>query len=127
MKVFQGIQRKSLILLLCVAGAAVAAGVSIDGRAAPYRNLSNVRGTSINTMTEIRIAGLSQAAANYRLLHGPSSLPAGSSFRMTWPNGSSEGAAVNSAFSSMGSVPIPGSQQPGPTPPCQDCPPTQPE
>lgn len=113
--------RSKFLLLLMAAGIAVASGVSIDGRAAPYSGLSNVSGTNINTMTEIRIAGLTQAAAVYRQQHGLSSLPAGSTFRMTWPNGSSETGSVTSPYSSMGSVPVPGTQSDVPSCYPSDC------
>jgi hypothetical protein len=116
-------KRWLLVLSLVVSGA-IAAGVSIDGRSAPYSGRSNIAGTSIDSDWEIRNAGLSQAAAIYRQQHGPSSLPAGSNFRMTWPNGSSEGGSVTSPYLSDGAVPIPGTQQP---PLCGDCPPTQTE
>lgn len=92
-----------LSALLC--GVAIAAGVSIDGRAAPYSGLSNVSGTGTTSDWEIRNAGLSQASATYRLQHGLSSLPSGSTFTMTWPNSSSEGATIVSATSALGAVP----------------------
>lgn len=104
-------KKKKWVLLAClIAGGVVAAGVSIDGRTEPYRSLSNVNGTSINSDALIRSVGLTQAAATYRLSHGPSSLPAGSTFQMTWPNGSRESGAITSTTSSLGAVPVPNTQ-----------------
>lgn len=105
-------KRSVLLLVALCCGVALAATVAINGGAAPYNSLSNVRGTSIGSMFSIRTAGLTQAAATYRLAHGPSSLPADSTFRMTWPDGSSESAYVGSPYSSAGSAPIPGTQTP---------------
>lgn len=105
-------KKKWVLLSFLIAGGVIAAGVSIDGRTEPYRSLSNVNGTSTNSDSLIRNVGLTQAAATYRLSHGPSSLPAGSTFRMTWPNGSSEGGAITSTTSSLGAVPIPNTQCP---------------
>ncbi len=101
---------KRWALLACLVATAVVAGsVSIDGRTAPYRNLSNVRETSKGSEFEIRTAGLTQAAATYRLEHGGSTLPANSTFEMTWPDGTKDRAYVASPFGSMGSMPTPDS------------------
>lgn len=97
--------RKLMLVAAVICGAAIAGGVSIDGRTAPYSGLSNVSGTSSRSDWEIRNVGLTQAAATYRLQHGSSSLPAGSTFTMTWPDSSSEGAAIVSTTSSLGAVP----------------------
>lgn len=100
----QWIGRKfSLIILSLIAFTAVAAAiVTIDGRQAPYKNLTNVSGTSVMEMTEIRIAGLTQAAAQYRILNGPSKLPARTIIKMIWPDVSSENGEVVSPASSVG-------------------------
>lgn len=120
-------------LFLClVVGTAIAAGVSIDGRTAGYNTRPNIAGTSINTLYEVRQAGLFQAAAVYRNLNGQSRLPTGSTFTMTWPDGSSERAFIESRILSTGTSPIPGTQSapgggddecPSPT----DCIPTDPQ
>lgn len=93
-------------MTLLVTGTVLAAGPIIDGRTAPYSTLSNVQGTSIYDSVEIRIAGMSQAASTYRLAHGLSTLPAGSTFEMVWPGGTQETAGVTSPFSSVGAGPI---------------------
>ena len=106
------IEKRSTFLwvLLFVSFAALALGLSIDARQPPYNSLSNVQGTTIHSDWEIRNAGLTQIAAAYRLIHGLSTLQTGSVFRVTWGGGSSEGASVVSAFSSLGAVPIPDTQ-----------------
>lgn len=93
-------------MTLLVTGTVLAAGPIIDGRTAPYSTLSNVQGTSIYDSVEIRIAGMSQAASTYRLAHGLSTLPAGSTFEMVWPGGTQETAGVTSPFSSVGAGPL---------------------
>ncbi|MBE0316953.1 hypothetical protein ABQW55_022645 [Xanthomonas citri pv. malvacearum] len=96
--------------------------ITIDGRRAPYRDTNNISGTDVSSMEEIRIAGLTAAAALYRLNKGLGQLPAGARFRMIWPNGSSEGGMITNTRSSMGAVPLPSSS-------CnvlEDCPALQP-
>lgn len=75
-----------------------------------YNELSNVRGTTIDTDEETRTSGLTQAAAQYRLIHGPRSLPVGTAFRMKWPDGSGEAAVIVSPTSAVGALPIPQTQ-----------------
>lgn len=111
----KGEKRAKPYLAFFLAGlafAALAAGlITIDTRSdAGYRNLSNVSGTSIDTEEEVRIAGLTQIASQYRLRNGLSTLPSGAQFRVVWPNGSSEGGSVVNPFGSVGAVPVPGTQ-----------------
>lgn len=105
------IKRPGLLGLVFVTFLSIASSlVIIDARKAPYRDLTNVRDTSVLSEIEIRIAGLTQIAAKYRLLNGLGTLSTGSFFKVIWPDGSSEHAEVTNPFSSMGSIPVPGSQ-----------------
>lgn len=97
---------KLMLLAAVVCGAAIAAGVSIDGRTAPYSSIPNVRGTTSGSLWDLRNSGLTQAAATYRIQHGTSSLPKGSTFTMTWPDSSTDRAAIVSTTGSLGAVPI---------------------
>lgn len=99
--------RYGLVGLLFCAFAAAASLVVIDARKAPYNSLANVRNTTVQSEYEIRVAGLFQAAGTYRLLHGSLTLPAKSTFKMIWPDGSSEAASVVSVGSTVGVQPIP--------------------
>lgn len=100
--------RKVAWLLAFVAMVAVAAGLTIDTRSSVYSNLSNVDGTNWQSEHAIRVAGATQTSAKYRLTHGLSKLPSGSTFKIIWPDGSSEEVSVVSPFSSAGSQPVPG-------------------
>ncbi|HEY5851021.1 MAG TPA: hypothetical protein VIT62_09705 [Lysobacter sp.] len=105
-------ERRVAIALALASGVAIAGAIVIDGAAAPYKDLSNINGTTIDSLAEIRMAGMTQAAAKYRQLHGRGELPASSTFTMKWGDGSSEGAFVTSPFSSVGAGPLPGTQSP---------------
>ncbi|HEY5850138.1 MAG TPA: hypothetical protein VIT62_05150 [Lysobacter sp.] len=99
--------RSWLLVASLIATGVIAGSVSIDGRSSPYRELTNVRETSKASDFDIKTAGLSQAAATYRLQNGRDSLPANSNFDMTWPDGTKDRAYVITPFSTVGSVPAP--------------------
>lgn len=103
--------KKFVLVGLLFAGVALAGSiVTLDGRKAPYNGLSNVQGTDITADEMIRIAGMTQAVATYRLTHGVTTLPAGSTIRMVWPDGSAEKGSVITPMSGVGTVPMPGTQ-----------------
>lgn len=110
MKTAEKILSKRIVVLLLVSLAVIAAEMTIDSRSPAYRNLSNVNGTDIHTLWDIRTAGLTQITAAYRLTHGIGSLPAGTVVRVIWGNGSYEKAMVANMAGSMGTVPVPGTQ-----------------
>ncbi len=100
-------------VLLFVAYSVTAAGVMIDALNDNYRELSQVAVTTAESPTEIRMSGASQIAAVYRAQSGApfSSLPPGSTFKVVWPDGSSEYVTVVSQSSGVGVQPIPGSRR----------------
>lgn len=105
---------RMLIVLAGIVGLALAGGVSIDAsKDGRYGGLTNVSGTSVSTDFDIRVAGMTQAAGVYRDMNGLSSLPSGSTFTMTWPNGSRETGSIISPYSTMGATPVPGTQTQG--------------
>jgi hypothetical protein len=69
-----------------------------------YRQLSNVAATSVVAPAEARAAGAAQLAAIYRARSGTpfSSLPPGSTFKVVWPDGSTEYVKVLSPASGAG-------------------------
>ena len=99
---------------LLTAYSVVAAGVVIDVFGEDYRGMSAVTATSVHSPLEKRTAGATQVAAAYRADSGApfSTLPTGSSFKVIWPDGSSEYVTVVSVSSSDGVRPIPGTQRP---------------
>lgn len=103
-------------VLLFVAYSVAAAGVMIDALNDDYRALSQVAVTTVDSPTEIRMSGASQIAAVYRAQSGApfSSLPPGSTFKVVWPDGSSEYVTVVSQASGTGVQPIPGTRQVAP-------------
>lgn len=100
-------------ILLFVAYAAFAAGVVIDTVKPKYRALTQVSVVSVDSSVENRMKGASQVAAVYRATSGApfSSLPAGSTFEVLWPDGSSETMVVGSPVSSTGARPLDKTQQ----------------
>lgn len=99
---------------LLTAYSVVAAGVVIDVFGKDYRGMSAVTATSVSSSLEKRTAGATQVAAAYRADSGApfSTLPTGSSFKVIWPDGSSEYVTVVSVSSSDGARPVPGTQRP---------------
>jgi hypothetical protein len=93
-----------------------AAGVMIDAIADNYRDLSQVAATTISSSDETRSLGAAQIAAVYRAQSGApfATLPPGSTFKVVWPDGSSEYVMVVSQAASTGIRPIPGTQRPAP-------------
>lgn len=100
-----------LWVVLLVAYSAAAVGVLlIDTH--EYRNLSQVKLTTVESPLDQRRAGASQAAAVYRAQSGMpfSTLPAGSSLQILWPDGSAETVLILDPASPLGSQPLEGSQ-----------------
>jgi len=100
-------------ILLFVAYAALAAGVVIETTRPEFRGLTQVSLVSVNSAEEARSKGASQVAAVYRATSGVpfSSLPPGSTFKIVWPDGSSEEIVVGSPVSSIAAQPLQGTQQ----------------
>lgn len=102
--------------LLLSAYSVGAAGVMIDVLGEEYIDLSQVAVTSVDSRTEQRSLSAAQIAAVYRARSGApfSSLPPGSTFKVMWPDGSSEYVMVVSPSATGGVQPIPGTQVPAP-------------
>jgi len=68
--------------------------------------------TSVKTQEDVRRAGASQVAAVYRAQSGMpfASLPAGSTFQVVWPDGSTETMVIVDPTSSLGVAPVKNSQ-----------------
>lgn len=77
-----------------------------------HDNLSQVAVTSVDSAAEARIAGAAQLAAVYRAQSGTpfSALPPGSTFKVIWPDGSSEYVTVVSQSSVAGVQLLPDTQ-----------------
>lgn len=100
---------------LFVAYSAGAVGLlMIDTYEDRYRQLSKVELTKVQSSPEVRSAGASQVAAVYRAQNGMpfSSLPAGSTFQVVWPDGSTETMVIIDPTSPNGVRPVPNSQIP---------------
>jgi len=98
---------------LFVAYSAGAVGVlMVDTQEDRYRLLSKVADTSIESSQAVRGAGASQVAALYRAQSGMpfTSLPAGSTFQVVWPDGSSETMLIVDPTSPNGVRPLRNSQ-----------------
>jgi len=104
--------RRYFWVLLFATYSVGAAGVMIDVLADEYRHLSNIAVTSVRSSQELRMSGASQVAAVYRASSGApfSTLPPGSTFKVVWPDGSSEYVMVVSPTSSSGVHPLAGTQ-----------------
>jgi hypothetical protein len=100
-------------ILLFVSYAVVAATAIIDTLSPQYRNLTHVSVTSVQSPEEVRKLGAAQAAAVYRASSGTpfSALPPGSTFKIVWPDGSSETIMVVDPRSAAGATPVEASQQ----------------
>lgn len=97
---------------LFVGYSAAVAGVVVDTVGENYRRLSEVAGTSTASPVEQRQLGAAQAAALYRA-QSPTpflALPPGNTFRVVWPDGSTELVRIVSQSSAHGAVPVDGSQ-----------------
>ena len=101
-------------ILLFVAYAALAAGVVIETTRPEFRGLTQISVISVDSAHELRSKGASQVAAVYRATSGVpfSSLPPGSTFKIVWPDGSSETIVVGNPVSSIGARPLEGTQRP---------------
>ncbi len=100
-----------------VAYSAAAVGiVMIDTADIRYQNLSQVHLTSVKSSEQVRRMGAAQVAALYRAQSGMpfASLPAGATFQIVWPDGSTETVTVVDPASSTGNDLQAGSQQSAP-------------
>lgn len=113
-----GRMKRYFWVLLFATYSVAAAGVVIDVLGDEYRQLSQVAVTTVHSSDEMRMSGAAQVAAVYRASSGApfSTLPPGSTFKVVWPDGSSEYVMVVSPASSSGVQAIPGSQQPSAKP-----------
>ncbi|WP_368564170.1 hypothetical protein [Pseudoxanthomonas sp. UTMC 1351] len=100
-------------ILLFVSYGVVAASAVIDTLSPKYRNLTHVSVTSVQSPEEVRILGAAQAAAVYRASSGTpfSALPPGSTFKIVWPDGSSETIMIVDPKSAAGVTPVGDTQQ----------------
>jgi hypothetical protein len=100
-------------ILLFVSYAVVAASAVIDTLGPNYRNLTHVSVTSVQSPEEVRTLGATQAAAVYRASSGMpfSALPPGSTFKIVWPDGSTETIMVVDQKSAAGAAPVEGTQR----------------
>lgn len=101
---------------LLAAYSVAATGVMIDVLGKDYRQMSKVAATSAFSPIDQRIAGATQVAAAYRAGSATpfAALPTGSTFKVVWPDGSSEYVTVLSVSSGDGARPVPGTQQAAP-------------
>ena len=100
-------------ILLFVSYTVAAASAVIDTLSPKYRNLTHVSVTTVQSPEEVRTLGAAQAAAVYRASSGTpfSALPPGSTFKIVWPDGSSETIMIVDPKSAAGTSPVQGTQQ----------------
>ncbi|GAA5082213.1 hypothetical protein [Lysobacter panacisoli] len=100
-------------VLLFATYSVAAAGVMIDVLGDEYKDLSQVAVTTVHSSEDVRMSGAAQVAAVYRASSGApfSTLPPGSTFKVVWPDGSSEYVMVVSPASTSGVHPIPHTQR----------------
>ncbi len=98
-------------LILATPLSAQSSPIVIDASRAPYASMPQLEGIDVNSMIELRIAAMFAATGAYRTLHGPLSLPAGSRFTIRYADGTVEVGVVTSVASTMGTVPVPGTQR----------------
>ncbi len=101
-------------VLLFVAYSAAAVGiVMVDTAETRFKNLSQVRLTTVASAEDTRRTGAAEVAAVYRAQSGMpfSTLPAGSTFQIVWPDGSTETLKIVDPTSTTGTAPVAGSQQ----------------
>jgi len=84
----------------------------VDTQDDRYRQLSKVELTQVQSTAETRSLGAGQVAAVYRAQSGLpfSSMPAGSTFQVVWPDGSTETMVIVDPLSPNGVRPVPGTQ-----------------
>jgi len=100
-------------VVLFVAYSAGAVGLLIvDTYEDRYRHLSKVSLTTAQSDKPVREAGGSQVSAVYRATSPMpfSAMPAGSTFQVVWPDGSTETMMIIDPTSPTGVTPVPGSQ-----------------
>lgn len=99
------------ILAFAAAMTAVAFGITIDTRTAPYNTAGlDVTGVGVTDEVSVRTWADTRVAAIYRLSHGLDTLPKGSTFTIIYHDGSGERVGVTSTMTSMGAVPEANSQ-----------------
>lgn len=88
------------------------AGVVVDAVGDNYRRLTQVAQTTTAAPVEQRQLGAAQIAALYRAQSATPflALPTGNTFRVVWPDGSTELVRIVSQSSPHGAVPVDGSQ-----------------
>lgn len=104
--------RSWLWIALFVGYSVAVAGVVVDAVGDNYRRLSRVADTSTAAPLEERQLGAAQIAALYRA-QSPTpflALPPGNTFRVVWPDGSTELVRIVSQPSPHGALPVEGSQ-----------------
>lgn len=104
--------RSWLWVALFVGYSVAVAGVVVDAVGDNYRRLSRVADTTTAAPLEQRQLGAAQIAALYRA-QSPTpflALPPGNTFRVVWPDGSTELVRIVSQSSAHGAVPVDASQ-----------------
>lgn len=104
--------RAWLWLAVFIGYSVAVAGVVVDAVSDNYRRLSDVATTTTAAPLEQRQLGAAQIAALYRA-QSPTpflALPPGNTFRVVWPDGSTELVRIVSQSSAHGAVPVEGSQ-----------------
>jgi len=98
--------------ILFVGYSVAVAGVVVDAVGENYRRLAQVAQTTTAAPLEQRQLGAAQIAALYRAQSATPflALPPGNTFRVVWPDGSTELVRIVSQSSPHGAVPVDGSQ-----------------
>ena len=112
-KLMAGKVKRYFWVLLFATYSVGAAGVMIDVVGDEYRHLSQVAVTTVKSSEDMRMSGAAQVAAVYRASSGApfSTLSPGSTFKVVWPDGSSEYVMVVSPSSSVGVQSLEGTQR----------------
>ena len=104
--------RAWLWLAVFIGYSVAVAGVVVDAVSDNYRRLSDVTTTTTAAPLEQRQLGAAQIAALYRAQSTTPflALPPGNTFRVVWPDGSTELVRIVSQSSAHGAVPVEGSE-----------------
>ena len=105
------LERLAIFFLLFASSIDVFAGVSINASEPPYNQLPLLQGTSVRDGFETRLAIGFAVAGAYRAANGFSTLANGSTFTLTYQDGSKEEFLVANRTSNVGTPPIPGTQK----------------
>lgn len=100
-----------ILALLLASLTAIAATITIRAGDAPYNQVPVAQGITVLHESELRVAALFGLSGAYRILHGPASLPRGTTFKVYYSDMSSEDATVACVGGTVCVIPVNGTQR----------------